>query len=43
MRAAMFTRPTRRDAAGFTLVEIMIALLIGLIAVIVIMQTYAVS
>jgi type IV pilus assembly protein PilW len=43
MRTTMFLRPTRRGAAGFTLVEIMIALLIGLIAVIVIMQTYAVS
>jgi type IV pilus assembly protein PilW len=32
-----------RRHAGFTLVEILIALLIGLVAVIVIMQTYAVS
>jgi type IV pilus assembly protein PilW len=34
---------TPRRSSGFTLVEILIALLIGLVAVIVIMQTYAVS
>jgi type IV pilus assembly protein PilW len=33
----------RRAPAGFTLVEIMIALLIGMVAIVVIMQTYAVS
>ena len=41
MRISSSTRRPR--AAGFTLVEIMIALLIGVIGIVVIMQTFAVS